>query len=60
MLFDEKIGGTLHMALGTSYPESGGKNQCGIHWDILKDMKSLGSKITADGLVVYEEGKWKI
>jgi len=60
MLFDEKIGGTLHMALGMSIPESGGKNQSGIHWDILKDMKSPESKITADGLVVYEEGKWKI
>ncbi|TFG18562.1 MAG: aminopeptidase [Promethearchaeota archaeon] len=60
MLFDEKIGGTLHMALGMSIEESGGKNQSGIHWDILKDMKAPGSKITADGLVVYEEGKWKI
>jgi aminopeptidase len=60
MLFDEKIGGTLHMALGMSIAESGGKNMSGIHWDILKDMKSPGSKITADGTTVYEEGKWKI
>jgi aminopeptidase len=60
MLFDEKIGGTLHMALGMSIAESGGKNMSGIHWDILKDMKSPGSKITADEIVVYEEGKWKI
>ncbi|MBN2156668.1 MAG: aminopeptidase [Candidatus Lokiarchaeota archaeon] len=60
MLFDEKIGGTLHMALGMSIPESGGKNMSGIHWDILKDMKLPGSQIIADSTVVYEEGKWKI
>lgn len=60
MLFDEKIGGTLHMALGMSIPESGGKNMSGVHWDILKDMKLPGSKITADGTMVYEEGQWKI
>ncbi len=60
MLFDEKIGGTLHCALGLGMPESGSKNISTIHWDILKDMKVSGSKIIADGVVIYEEGKWKI
>ncbi|MHA1454195.1 MAG: aminopeptidase [Promethearchaeota archaeon] len=61
MLFDEKIGGTMHMALGMGFPETGSKNtQCAIHWDILKDMTKTGSKIIADGKVIYEEGKWLI
>jgi len=60
MLFDEKIGGTLHCALGAGLEETGSKNQCAIHWDILKDMKLPGSKVIADGKVIYEEGKWKI
>ncbi|MFX0073865.1 MAG: aminopeptidase [Candidatus Hermodarchaeota archaeon] len=60
MLFDEKIGGTLHCALGSGFPELGGKNECAIHWDILKDMTLPDSKIMADGKIIYEEGKWKI
>jgi aminopeptidase len=60
MLFDEKIGGTLHMALGRGYKETGSMQASAIHWDILKDMKKPGSKITADGKVIYKEGKWKI
>ncbi|MBY8988765.1 MAG: aminopeptidase [Candidatus Lokiarchaeota archaeon] len=60
MLFDEKIGGTLHCALGSGFPECGGKNESAIHWDILKDMKPQGSKIIADGKIIYEEGQWKI
>jgi aminopeptidase len=60
MLFDEKIGGTLHCALGFGFPESGSKNVSAIHWDILKDMTPPGSKIIADGKVIYEEGQWKI
>lgn len=58
MLFDEKIGGTIHCALGLGLPEAGGKNMSSIHWDILKDMKIPGSKIIADGSIIYEEGKW--
>ncbi|MFQ5821872.1 MAG: aminopeptidase, partial [Candidatus Heimdallarchaeota archaeon] len=42
MLFDEKMGGTIHMALGLSIPESGGQNMSALHWDILKDMKKEG------------------
>ena len=60
MLFDEKIGGTLHCALGLGFPETGSKNVSSIHWDILKDMKTPGSQILADGKVIYEEGQWKI
>ena len=59
-LFDEKIGGTLHTALGMGLLKTGSKNQCAIHWDILKDMTLSGSKIIADGKVIYEEGQFKI
>ncbi len=58
MLFDEKMGGTMHLALGRAIPESGGKNFSSIHWDILKDMKN--GKIYADGEVFYENGKFLI
>ena len=57
MLFDEKIGGTVHMALGMGYPETGSKNQAPIHWDILKDMKRDG-EIVGDGKTLYKNGKW--
>jgi len=57
MLFDEKMGGTVHMALGACYPETGGKNTSAIHWDILKDMKK-GGKIFADGKLIYKDGKF--
>jgi aminopeptidase len=60
MLFDEKIGGTVHLALGSGYPESGSKNVSPIHWDILKDMKSKDSKILLDGEEIYKAGKWLI
>jgi len=60
MLFDEKIGGTLHCALGLGFEDTGSTNKSPIHWDMLKDMKIPGSKIIADGKVIYEEGKWKI
>ena len=60
MLFDEKMGGTMHCALGLGPEETGSKNKCAIHWDILKDMKLPGSKVIADDKVVYEEGQWKI
>jgi len=59
MLFDEKMGGTIHIALGASYPESGGLNQSGIHWDILKDMKKDG-EIYADKKLFYKKGKFLI
>ncbi len=58
MLFDEKIGGTIHMALGDSMPEAGGKNKSSIHWDMLCDMRSEG-RIYADGELFYENGSFK-
>lgn len=60
MLFDEKMGGTVHLALGFGYPESGSKNDSPIHWDILKDMKSKDSVIYLDGKEIYKAGKWLI
>ena len=60
MLFDEKMGGTIHLALGMGYPESGSKNKSSIHWDILKDMKSKDSIIYLDGKEIYKAGKWLI
>jgi aminopeptidase len=56
-LFDEKIGGTIHMALGQSYPESGGKNQSGIHWDMVCDLRKNG-EIYADGELFFKNGKF--
>lgn len=58
-LFDEKIGGTIHMAVGTSYPESGGLNKSGIHWDMVADMRK-GGKIYADGRIIYKDGQFKL
>ncbi|PIU24409.1 hypothetical protein COT12_01205 [Candidatus Berkelbacteria bacterium CG08_land_8_20_14_0_20_39_8] len=56
LLFDEKIGGTIHLALGMAYKENGGGNDSAIHWDIIKDMKR--AKIVLDGKIVQENGKW--
>lgn len=60
MLFDEKLAGTLHCALGMGYKETGSKNECSIHWDILKNMRVPGSQILADDTLIYKEGKWTI
>ncbi len=59
ILFDEKIGGSIHMAVGASYPETGGKNVSGLHWDMIKNMKN-GGKIFADDKLIYENGKFII
>ena len=59
MLFDEKIGGTAHLAIGRAFPEARGKNESAIHWDMLCDMKS-GGKIFADDQIVYQDGKFTI
>jgi aminopeptidase len=55
MLFDEKMGGTIHMALGRGIPESGSQNVSAIHWDMLKDMRQ-GGQIFADGQLIYQDG----
>ncbi len=59
MLFDEKIGGTIHLALGNGFPEIGGENTSAIHWDMLCDMKD-GGKIVIDGELFYDSGEFKI
>jgi aminopeptidase len=59
ILFDEKIGGTIHMAVGQSYLQNGGKNVSPIHWDMIADMKN-GGEIVADGQKIYQDGKFLI
>jgi len=59
ILFDEKIGGSFHMALGASYPETGGKNTSAIHWDMICDMRHNG-EVTVDGQLFYKNGKFTI
>jgi len=58
LLFDEKIGGTIHLAFGMAYPINGGGNNSAIHWDIVKDMKA--GKIVVDNKTIQENGKWLI
>jgi aminopeptidase len=58
MLFDEKMTGTIHLALGNSFSEAGGKNRSAIHLDLLKDMRK-GGKIFADTRMIYADGKFK-
>jgi len=58
LLFDEKIGGTIHLALGMAYKENGGGNESAIHWDIVKDMSQ--AKMIVDGKIIQENGKWRI
>jgi len=55
MLFDEKLGGTIHLAVGSSLPETGGVNKSGLHWDLLCDMQE--GEITVDGEVFYRHGR---
>ena len=57
ILFDEKIGGTIHMAIGQSYIHTGGKNTSPIHWDMISNMKN-GGEIYADGELIYKNGQF--
>ncbi len=59
MLFDEKLAGTIHMAIGAAPPETGGKNESAVHWDMLADM-SDGGQIYADGQLIYKDGEFTI
>ena len=59
VLLDEKIGGTVHMAVGTSYPESGGVNESAVHTDLVCDLR-LGGKLEVDGVVMQEDGRFVI
>lgn len=56
ILWDEKIGGTIHIALGRAYPENGGTNKSAIHWDIVKDMREDG-EVYLDGKLIFQKGK---
>ena len=57
ILFDEKIGGTLHMALGAAYPETGGRNVSGLHWDMILELRN-GAEVFGDGEVIYRNGRF--
>jgi aminopeptidase len=57
LLFDEKIGGTIHIATGSAFPEAGGDNVSGVHVDMVCDMKKSG-EIYADGELIYKQGKF--
>ncbi|MFO0875625.1 MAG: aminopeptidase [Phycisphaerales bacterium] len=68
-LFDEKIGGTFHAAVGAGYPESGNANESGLHWDMVCDLRPrkaadgstvAGGTIEADGEVFHRDGKFVI
>ena len=58
-LFDEKINGTVHLALGNGFRVIGGTNQSDVHWDIVKDLRP-GGQILLDGEVVQQDGVWQI
>ncbi len=59
ILFDEKIGGTVHIALGRSYPETGGKNVSALHWDLICDLRR-GGALWADGELVQRDGRFAL
>lgn len=59
ILFDEKIGGTIHMAVGAGYPETGSRNESAIHWDFICDMRD-GGEIVVDGELFYRSGEFLI
>ena len=59
ILLDEKIGGTVHLAVGMSYPESGGTNNSAVHWDMVCDLREGGS-ITVDGTELQRDGRFVV
>jgi len=58
-LFDEKIGGTMHLALGASIPGTGGRNESALHWDMVTDLRS-GSEVRVDGDLFIKDGAFAI
>jgi aminopeptidase len=58
-LFDEKMAGTIHLAIGQSFPQLGGQNTSGVHWDMVKELRS-GGRIELDGELVQESGEWRL
>lgn len=59
ILYDEKIGGTMHMAIGSGFPEVGGKNQSSVHWDFICDLRQE-SEIFVDGTLFYKNGEFQV
>ena len=59
ILLDEKIGGTVHMAVGASYPESGGVNESAVHWDMVCDLR-IGGAIVVDGVELQRDGRFVV
>jgi aminopeptidase len=59
ILFDEKIGGTVHMAVGTGYPETGSLNRSAIHWDMICDLRR-GGEVWVDGVLFAKDGEFQI
>jgi aminopeptidase len=59
VLFDEKIDGTVHLAVGASYTYAGGRNESAVHWDMVKDLRP-GGELSVDGTVVQRDGRWLI
>ena len=59
ILYDEKIGGTMHLALGSGYPETGSRNESSIHWDFICDMRTE-SEIVVDGEFLFKDGRFVI
>jgi aminopeptidase len=57
ILFDEKIGGTMHFALGSSFTQIGGQNESGLHWDMICDLRADG-EVYADGELVWKAGRF--
>ncbi len=58
ILFDEKLGGSFHMALGAGYPDTGSRNHSGLHWDMICDMRE--GEITVDGELFYQAGAFRV
>ncbi len=59
ILFDEKLGGSIHLALGNGYKETGSRNVSALHWDMIKDLRSSG-ELWFDDKLVQKNGKWLI
>jgi aminopeptidase len=59
VLFDEKMAGTIHLAIGQAYAFQGGKNASALHWDMVKDLRN-GGRLECDGELVQENGRWLI
>ena len=57
ILCDEKVNGTVHLALGRSYPETGGRNESALHWDLICDLRR-GGRITVNGDLFQQNGRF--